>query len=47
MQEMEKFVKKYDKLSSAFDRVCAELSLGSQYYQNTNKDAIKEHFLNE
>lgn len=47
MQEMEKFVKKYDKLSRAFDRVCAELSLGSQYYQNTNKDAIKEHFLND
>ena len=47
MQEMEKFVKKYDKLARAYDRACAELSIGTSYFANDTKDEVKECLLDE
>ena len=47
MQEMEKFIKKYDRLARAYDRACAELSIGTHFFTNTTKDKVKEHFLDE
>ena len=47
MQEMQKFIKKYDRLARAFDKACAELSLGTQYFQNDTREEIKEHFLGD
>lgn len=47
MQEMEKLIKKYDKLGRAYDRACAELSLGTHYFSNDTKDQVKEYFLDD
>lgn len=47
MSEMEKLIKKYDKLSRAYDKACIELSLGSDYFKQDTKDAVKEYFLHD
>lgn len=47
MQEMEKLVKKYDKLSRAYDTVCRELSIGANAYSHNTKEEVKEMFLDD
>lgn len=47
MLDMEKFIRKYDKLSRAYDKACIELSLGSNYFMDYPKDKVKEYFLDE
>lgn len=42
MQEMEKFIAKYDRLARAFDKACNDLS--KDVY---TKDQLKEMYLNE
>lgn len=46
MQEMEKLIKKYDKLGRAYDKACAELSIGTNYFKDDTKEQVKEYFLN-
>ena len=45
MQEMQKCIRKYDRLARAFDKACAELSIGTQYFQGDSREEINEHFL--
>ncbi len=44
MQTLSNLVNDYRKLLAAYDVVCAELTLGSQYYTCDTKEEVKRHF---
>lgn len=46
VSEMVKLAERYEKVSSAFDRVCIELTTGTNWFMDKTKDEVKEHFLN-
>ena len=46
MTTLSNLVNDYIKLSKAYDVACSELTLGSQYFMNSTKAEVKEHFYN-
>lgn len=43
MQEMEKFISKYDTLARAYDKACNDLAIDTEY----TKEQLKEMYLHE
>lgn len=47
INEMEKFIHKYDKLATAYDKACSELCIGTNYFTTMSKNEVKEYLLND